>query len=65
MRVFPLLQAMGTDQILFDTIHDLIANPSERQQQDHVVAFVERVYFQRRIEEKVEEKKKGFSIFLG
>lgn len=48
--VLPLSMAhslvlMEGKPILFDSIHDLITNPTEEQKVDRVVAFVKRVYF--------------------
>jgi hypothetical protein len=37
---------MSGDDITFETIHQLIENPTNDQKADHVVAFVKRAYFQ-------------------
>ncbi|RIK60668.1 MAG: hypothetical protein DCC63_03285 [Nitrospira sp.] len=43
------LALMQGKSIRFDTVHDLIANPTEAQKADHLIAFVKRVHFQSHI----------------
>jgi len=45
--MFQRILALGDKNILFDTIHDKVQEPSEREKADHIVAYVKRVYFQR------------------
>lgn len=45
--MFQQVLALGDKNILFDTIHDKVQKPSEREKADHIVAYVKRVYFQR------------------
>jgi len=44
--------------INFETIHDIIKNPTEDQKTDHVVAFVKRVYFESTAEPTPQPEKK-------
>ncbi|MCP4683122.1 MAG: hypothetical protein GY864_12370 [Desulfobacterales bacterium] len=43
--------------ISFETIHDIIKNPTEDQKLDHVVAFVKRVHFETTAEPPPEKKR--------
>ena len=43
---------MRNDFIKFETIHEIINEPTERQQVDHVVALVKRVYFEAAAEKR-------------
>lgn len=46
--LFSQICSVGEREITFDTIHDLITEPTEDQKTDHVVALVKRVYFSER-----------------
>jgi hypothetical protein len=45
IAVFQQLSIFGDKKFLIDTIHDIIANPSECEKDKHIVAYVKRVYF--------------------
>ena len=46
IAVFEQISVFGDKKIRFDTVHDIIASPSEREKADHVVAYVKRAYFE-------------------
>jgi len=58
LTMFHQLKLMEGKLITFDTIHDLIENPSEEQKQDHIIAFVKRAYFDTTTEFETETEKK-------
>lgn len=68
ISMVPLLHSMRNDFIKFETIHEIINEPTKRQQVDHVVALVKRVYFEAAAEKQSEQSElhaveRGDSIF--
>lgn len=52
ISMVPLLHSMRNDLIKFETIHEIINEPTERQELDHVVALVKRIYFEVAVEKQ-------------
>lgn len=47
VAMFHQISVFGEKEFIFDTIHDKVEKPSEREQADHIIAYVKRAYFQR------------------
>jgi hypothetical protein len=55
--IFFQICSAGEREIIFETIHDLITEPTQDQKKDHVVALIKRVYFS---ESRKDSKTKGW-----